>query len=354
MAIHNLLLSEKRNLFNRAILESSSSYLETSYRSKQDALQLGIHFAELTGCLPPDSLKNETNSTQLNSLQIKKNRDLLLKSSNEQILSCLLKQNATYLSQKQWEVEYVNEYLKMQFIPTSDYNKLITQDPSIYDFKADRNLNHDILAGVNENEGTYFLHYLYNGKNFNLSSFFNDPNISYDNSFVTKKLTESLKTKYPVKNDQKYFNEYVQCVSNLYTINGKQTGYGRFSQFDFNLDTEANLKLNSQELAFQKLAKILGDFIFACPTIKFANKVSEAYPENVYFYKFSHRSRANQWPSWMGVIHGQEIEFVFGSPLLNPDLYDSNDVFTSRNIMSYWANFARNGKLYDFNQIFQI
>jgi acetylcholinesterase len=335
MNIHNLLLSDKRNLFNRAILESSSSYLESSYRNKESALKLTIHFAEKVGCLPKTD--NNKNISKLNSLKIEQNRLTLENTYNEKVLKCLLKQNASYLSQKQWEIEYVNEYLKMQFVPTSDYNNLFTLDPFDFDFKTNRFINHDVLAGVNENEGTYFLFYYYNNRYFNLTGFYNQTSTTqYNNAFVTERLIETLTTKYSIKNDDAYFKEYAQCLSSAYTVN---TG------FNFDLNTELNRNKNSPELAFVKLSKILGDVVFSCPTIKFANKYSESMPDKTYFYKFSQRAKANPWPQWLGVIHAQEIEYIFGLPLRNSALYDDDDRLTSRNIMSYWANFARFGKL---------
>ena len=62
-----------------------------------------------------------------------------------------------------------------------------------------------------------------------------------------------------------------------------------------------------------------------------------------FFYLFDHHSTANPWPAWMGVMHGYEIEFVFGMPL-NPSLkYTEREVNMSRSIMKQWANFARTG-----------
>ena len=343
MIIHNLLLSEKRDLFNRAILESSSSYIVNAYRNKEDSMQLAIHFAEKVGCIVNQQEESVKNASA--PLNIRENRINLEKSFNEKIFNCLLQQNASYLSQKQWEIEYVNEYLKMQFVPTNDFHNLLEHDPTDFNFKTNKKINQEVLVGVNENEGTYFLFYLYNTKHFNLTSIFNDSDAQYNNDFVAKKVFNALRTKFPIRSDYSYYEPYAECLSNLYTVTGKKTGHTVNSSLDFDLNTEVNRKENSPELAFQKLSKILGDYIFACPTIKFANKYSESQPHKTFFYKFSQRAKANPWPSWMGVIHAQEIEFIFGAPLLNGSLYDDDDRFTSRNIMSYWANFARSGIL---------
>ncbi|KAJ3590563.1 hypothetical protein NHX12_008513, partial [Muraenolepis orangiensis] len=48
-------------------------------------------------------------------------------------------------------------------------------------------------------------------------------------------------------------------------------------------------------------------------------------------------------PVWMGVMHGYEIEFVFGVPLDASLKYTQREVNMSRTIMKHWANFARTG-----------
>ncbi|VDP09766.1 unnamed protein product [Soboliphyme baturini] len=72
------------------------------------------------------------------------------------------------------------------------------------------------------------------------------------------------------------------------------------------------------------LSSIIGDHYFVC---------------NI----FTERSTANPWPKWMGVMHGYEIEYVFGMPLRHPELYTKEENEFSKSIMDYWVSFARNG-----------
>ena len=64
---------------------------------------------------------------------------------------------------------------------------------------------------------------------------------------------------------------------------------------------------------------------------------------NVYLYYFDHRTSTNAWPKWAGVLHGDEIAFVFGEPLNNTHGYTEAEKELSRDMMTYWANFARTG-----------
>lgn len=71
---------------------------------------------------------------------------------------------------------------------------------------------------------------------------------------------------------------------------------------------------------------------------------SSAAPKGgVYLYLFDHRASNLVWPEWMGVMHGYEIEFVFGLPLEKRLNYTLEEERLSRRMMRYWANFARTG-----------
>ena len=65
--------------------------------------------------------------------------------------------------------------------------------------------------------------------------------------------------------------------------------------------------------------------------------------EKVYLYLFEHRASNHPWPSWTGVLHGDEIAFIFGEPLNSTYGYNEKERQLSREMMAYWTNFAKTG-----------
>jgi len=55
------------------------------------------------------------------------------------------------------------------------------------------------------------------------------------------------------------------------------------------------------------------------------------------------RSRNNPWPRWTGVMHADEISYIFGEPLDSSKGYTHEEVQLSKRMMRYWANFAKMG-----------
>ena len=64
---------------------------------------------------------------------------------------------------------------------------------------------------------------------------------------------------------------------------------------------------------------------------------------DVYLYLFEHRASNHPWPSWTGVLHGDEIAFIFGEPFNNTYGYNQKERQLSREMMTYWTNFAKTG-----------
>ena len=447
MSLHNLLLSDKSSLINRVIFQSSSSYQEFSYRKPQDALKVTHRFIQSIGCLDDDYEQQQplnTNTSRTRRSFRRATRDASTTTYDDEALAirgnirkmagngggdeqtrklsggasstpddkdemaylndfgvespvwdCLMSLEASVFSAKQWEVDYVNAYLKMQFVPTIDYNRLIVNDPFEYDLRQQQGgpsgngnarhprRNQEILVGINQNEGSYFTFYMYNGVYFDLNGHYVNDTLVYDNEFVVQRLTESLRTKWPeqpeaskspspspspppsgdanANGDEYFFKKYARCISNLYTHGGTEQSSSNNSLFlddqyngtyDFDLDKAAartggtpQTGVHAANMAWRKFNKIIGDFVFNCPSVKLANKYSEVNPYKTFFYKFNKRSFGNPWPDWLGTMHGYEIEYVFGMPFVLVDAFDDQDRAISLRIMNYWANFARTGKL---------
>ena len=90
---------------------------------------------------------------------------------------------------------------------------------------------------------------------------------------------------------------------------------------------------------------LLTDYLFAVPTTVYANLYSRYAP--TYTYIFAHRTAGTSLPSYVKVAHTLEISYVFGYPLDPPagfvERYSALDQELSKNVMSYFGNFIRQG-----------
>ncbi|XP_004478946.1 cholinesterase isoform X6 [Dasypus novemcinctus] len=163
-----------------------------------------------------------------------------------------------------------------------------------------------ILVGVNKDEGSAFLVY-------------GAPGFSKDNSSIInrKEFQEGLKIFFPGVSDF-----------------GKESILFHYTDW---LDDQR------PEIYREAMDDVVGDYNIICPALEFTRKFSEL-GNDAFFYYFEHRSSKLPWPEWMGVMHGYEIEFVFGLPLERRLNYTKTEEILSRSIMKCWANFAKYGK----------
>ncbi|XP_012688033.2 carboxylesterase 5A-like [Clupea harengus] len=94
---------------------------------------------------------------------------------------------------------------------------------------------------------------------------------------------------------------------------------------------------------------LLGDLFLVIPAIKVANYHRDAGVP-VYMYEFQHRPEIykDTRPSFVKADHGDELGFVFGACFWNGHVKLNGSTTEGENqlcrtVMSYWANFARNG-----------
>lgn len=71
---------------------------------------------------------------------------------------------------------------------------------------------------------------------------------------------------------------------------------------------------------------------------------------NTYFYNFAYQTEDSDFNSRSGCIHGQDLMYVFGAPIVSgmPLSWFSlnftrSESVLSETVMTYWANFAKTG-----------
>ncbi|KAM9359168.1 cholinesterase-like isoform 1-T2 [Symphorus nematophorus] len=163
----------------------------------------------------------------------------------------------------------------------------------------------EVLLGLNKDEGTYFL--VYGVPGFDIKS----------DSLISR-------------------NEFLKGVDLSMTNANDVTKEAAIFQYtDW---TEENNKMKNRD----SLGTLVGDQLFVCPVLEFAHRYSQ-HGGKTFLYFFDHQSSVNPWPAWMGVMHGYEIEFVFGMPLNASLGYMKNEVNMTKKFMKHWVNFAQTG-----------
>ncbi|XP_071527712.1 neuroligin-4, X-linked-like [Panulirus ornatus] len=103
---------------------------------------------------------------------------------------------------------------------------------------------------------------------------------------------------------------------------------------------------DEQEVKTQTL-ETLSDAQITAPVVHMANLHSSINHKS-FFYVFNHQSVYGDYPVWQGTVHGEELPYVFGAPLvgglshfgLN---YSREEVYLSELVMTLWTNFAKTG-----------
>ncbi|VDP54158.1 unnamed protein product [Soboliphyme baturini] len=88
---------------------------------------------------------------------------------------------------------------------------------------------------------------------------------------------------------------------------------------------------------------LIGDYSFTCDTLRITNQISRIKGNSVYSYIFAQRISNNDWPEYGGVMHGYEIEYVFGLPLLEPEKFSKEELKFTEQIVQFWSSFAETG-----------
>lgn len=223
-----------------------------------------------------------------------------------EIVKCLRGVDAEMFNSNQQRIDDKESVLFTPFVPTID--DFFLEELPIETLKKGKFKQGSILLGVNRDEGFYFLAYLQT-HHFDLNA----------SSNVTAV-------------------EYREIVSSILDAADKASLIADSVAFEYG----APYFLNESALYRKVLDDIFGDVSFKCPVVDFALYYAKDEVD-VYMYNFKHRTSANPWPSWMGVMHGYEIDHVFGMPLNDSLNYTKAEKLLSEKILQYWTNFAKTG-----------
>ncbi|XP_033637444.1 acetylcholinesterase-like [Asterias rubens] len=270
---------ESMHLFKRAALESASATVPWGYDTMEEGMERGMLLADALQCT------EDTNGVTL---------------STSQVIDCLRNRDVVEILTYQW---VTSDYLDFPFVPVIDGTFLTERPESALSRGAVKDC--EMLIGSNTNEGTFFLIY-------------EVPGFSKD--------TESLLSKEGFVDALKYaFSQ-----ANSFGLNALMFEYTPWLSPD-----DGALLRDAIDMA-------TGDYNFICPTYEMAVGYARA-SKPVYYYRFTERASNNPWPEWMGVLHADEIAYIFGLPLHPENGFNEEEKRLSRMMMGYWANFARTG-----------
>ena len=221
----------------------------------------------------------------------------------QEAVDCLKTKNATDLVNAEWNGIVIG-VAEFPFVPVID-GAFLTETPE-KSLKSKNFKKCNILMGANQDEGYYFIMYY-------LTDLFKKA----ENVFVTRKDFEQSVGE---------LNLWVSPV-------GKEA-----IKFEYTDWLSPKDPRNNREA----LDRMVGDYAFSCPVSDFAHRYAET-GNNVFVYYFSERASNNPWPTWSGVLHGDEIPFIFGEPLNRSKNFDQSEVQLSERMMAYWSNFAKTG-----------
>ncbi|XP_033096049.1 cholinesterase 2-like [Anneissia japonica] len=269
-----------RNLFKRAIMQSASALSPWAYYTKEEGTRRGKMLADGLDC---------TMSTSGQPFDV------------DEMVQCMRARDAVDILDQMWITQ--GEFLNFAFVPVID-GEFITEAPqetiNKKSFKS-----RDIIIGSNTNEANFFVIY-------------EVPGFSLD----TDSLLDKTQFRKAIEYCFKPFNEF--------THDAIQFQYTDWLE----PDNQAKLRDGIDQSA--------GDYWFVCPTFQLA-KAYASLGQTVYYYRFTQRASNSPFPEWMGVLHGDEIAYFFGIPLHPENGFSEVDKKLSRQMMTYYANFARTG-----------
>nr|XP_023021546.1 acetylcholinesterase [Leptinotarsa decemlineata] len=269
-----------KGLVRRGIMQSGTMNAPWSYMSGERAEQIGKILIQDCGC-----------------------NVSLLENSPRKVMDCMRAVDAKTISLQQW-----NSYSGILGFPSTPTIEGVLLPKHPMDMLAEGDYEDmEILLGSNHDEGTYFLLY-------DFIDFFEKDGPS----FLQR---------------EKYHDIIDTIFKNMSRLERDAIVF-QYTNWEHVHDGYLNQKM---------IGDVVGDYFFVCPTNNFA-EVAADRGMKVFYYYFTHRTSTSLWGEWMGVIHGDEVEYVFGHPLNMSLQFNSRERELSLKIMQAFARFATTGK----------
>ncbi|XP_057711660.1 acetylcholinesterase isoform X1 [Corythoichthys intestinalis] len=296
----HLLSPDSRPVFTRAILQSGVPNTPWATVSPAEARRRAMQLAKLVGC-------NGGNDTE--------------------IVDCLRGKTPQELIEQEFQVLPWMSIFRFSFVPVVD-GDFVPDTPEAM-LNSGNFKDTQVLLGVNQDEGTYFLLY-------------GAPGFSKDNDSLISRgdFLEGAKLSVPHANDIGLEAVVLQYTDWMDENNGVKN---RDALDDIVGDHNVICPLAFFARAFAQHNALKSNAGTVNCATSFSLDAISLFQSGVFLYLFDHRASNLPWPEWMGVIHGYEIEFVFGLPLDKKFNYTQDEEKLSRRTMRYWANFARSG-----------
>lgn len=221
-----------------------------------------------------------------------------------QVMECLRRVDAANISTEQWKS--YSGILGFPSAPTID-GVFLPKHPDDLLKEGDFR-NTTVLIGTNQDEGTYFILYDF---------------IEY---FKRDDTGSSL--------ERDKFIEIINTIFKSWTDLERQAIIFQYTDWN-NIENS----FNNQKM----IGDVVGDYYFTCPTNSFAQKCAE-HQMTVFYYHFTQRSSMSPWGQWMGVVHADELDYVFGHALNVSRQYTESERELSRRMMNHFVTFAKTGK----------
>jgi len=276
----HLLSPLSTNLFSQAIMQSASALAPWAVISKAEAMRRSLQLAKNMKC-PHD--KNDVRAS----------------------IDCLRKADPHKVVDNEWDGTTFGFTGSIGvFVPIVD-GAFLDENPGAA-MRSEHFKKTNILLGSNKDEGNYFILY-------------NFPKLfpRKDEVFISRE-------------------HFLNLIADAYPLSNKLQKKA--------IEFEYTNWINPDDPVKNRIAvdRYTGDWQFTCPVVDFAHRYAET-GSNVYMYHFAQESTVSPWPKWAGAMHADEIAFVFGQPLNISYGYSQAEIELARQMMAYWANFAKTG-----------